>query len=303
MGFFTITTVLLNLLVLVFADHYLIVMTPEKGSQTVALTSAAKAMIQRNHTVTLIAGDDFVANVKKHMRDYKYSLESFETAVKGETFQEIQSSLTGMALKGEYLKMIPTTARIPKEIFYQSCADMFKDQKLLNKLKLQKFDLILAHTLIACPVILAEYLDVPFVTFIPAIPPTTFLRLFANPINPAYTPEAITSLSNRMTFLQRVRNTIASGIQWMMVGLPYQGFDDIKQQYNIKPERPFLESMTKAELMFITGHFAFDFPRPYQPNVIDVSGLSASKPRPLPKVSYCEEMSLMLMFIAYENIN
>ncbi|XP_072029984.1 UDP-glucuronosyltransferase 2A3-like [Amphiura filiformis] len=135
----------------------------------------------------------------------------------------------------------------------------------------------------ACPVLLAQHLDVPFVSVIPYIPPSMLLRLNANPVNPAVNPEMPTGFSDRMTFLQRVKNTIFSGIQWMMVDTPFKGFDELKHKYNIKPEMSTLECVTHAEIVFVFSHFTLDFPRAYQPNVVSVGGLSATTPKQLPK--------------------
>ena len=89
-----------------------------------------------------------------------------------------------------------------------------------------------------------------------------------------------------MTFLQRVQNTLFSGVLWMMAEIPFKSFDDMKQRYNIKPEISTFESAAQAELLFICSHFTLDFPRAYQPNIISVGGLSAMTPKPLPQVSY-----------------
>ena len=170
-------------------------------------------------------------------------------------------------------------------LFYQQCEDLFSDQLLIDRLKGQKFDLVLAHTMLSCSVLLAQHLDVQFVSIITAIPPTMLLRIFGNPVNPAYTPELMTGFSYHMTFLQKVQNMIFSGIQWVMSGAIYDRYDDIKQKYNIKPEMSTFMSIPQAELFFICSHFALDFPRAYQPNVISVGGLSASPVRPLTQVS------------------
>ncbi len=282
-----VTTVFLILLTVVLADNYMILFPPEMGSQTVALAAAASAMIERNHSVTLITSNEFKDNVKKRMRTgpESYALESYKSLVTVDLFRELQTGLTGHAMKGEYFQMIKLVLQKQPQMITQSCDDLFTDQQLLTRLTKQKFDLVLAHTIMACPVLLAEYLDVQFASVIPAIPPSMFLRLNANPINPAYTPEMPTGFSNKMTFLQRVKNTITSFQQWMMVGVFYRGFDELKQKYNIKPEVPTMESVTHAEVLFVFGHFSLDFPRPYQPNVISVGGISATSPRPLPKVS------------------
>ncbi|XP_072014806.1 UDP-glucuronosyltransferase 1A6-like [Amphiura filiformis] len=231
MGLISGIFVFLNVLVLVVADNYLIVFPPVTGSQTVALAAAATAMLDRNHTVTLIVAEDFKDNVRQHMKNDKYTLESFKSSVTLPVFREIQTGLTGNALKGDYNEMITILTRSAiKELYHQVCDDLFADLHLVKKLEQEKFDLVFAHAVMACPVLLAQYLDVPFVSVIPLIPPSMLLRLNANPVNTAVNPEMPMGFSDRMTFLQRVKNTIVSGKQWMMVDTPFNGFDELKQK-------------------------------------------------------------------------
>ena len=285
MASFIILIVLINLFGLARTDNYLIFFPPETGSQTVALASAATAMIERNHSVTLIVAEDFTENVKKRMHNDKYTMETFKSSVTVDYFRGMVKNLTGHALKGNYFGMMKTMSNSAPMVIYQQCEDFFSDQQLIKRLEKQKFDLFLVHTLLACPVLLAQHLNVQFVSLITAIPPSMIIRQFGSPVNPAYSPELPTGFSNRMTFLQRVQNTLFSGVLWMMADLPFKSFDDMKQRYNIKPEISTFESASQAELLFICSHFTLDFPRAYQPNVISIGGLSAMTPRPLPQVS------------------
>ena len=280
-----IITILINLIPIAKSDNYLVMFPPETGSQTVVIASAATAMLERNHSVTLLAAEDFAENVKKCMHSDKYIMETFKSSVTVERFTALQKKAAGLALQGrnfEYLQVVSTELSV---LLNENCEDLFNDQQLIERLEGQKFDLVFLHTGMACAVLLSQHLEVPFVSILTAIPPTMMLRIFGNPVNPSYTPEFVTGFSNRMTFLQRVKNTIFSGIQWMMTGLIYHFYDDLKLKYNIKPEMSTFESVPQAELFFICSHFVLDFPRAYQPNVISVGGLSAVPPRPLPKVS------------------
>ena len=76
-----------------------------------------------------------------------------------------------------------------------------------------------------------------------------------------------------------------SYVHSLIVGIFYQGFDELKQKYNVKPEVATLESVTHAEVLFVFSHISLDFPQPYQPNIVSVGGISARSPELLPKVS------------------
>ena len=76
-----------------------------------------------------------------------------------------------------------------------------------------------------------------------------------------------------------------TGLGWMVSDTFYRGYDDLKKQYNIKPELSTFESISQAELYFVFSHCALDYPRAWQPNMIPVGGLSAVPAKPLPEVS------------------
>ena len=277
--------IIISILPLVQSDNYLVMVPPETGSQTVVLASAATALIERNHTVTLLVAEDFTENVRKRMHSDKFTTETFKSSVTTERFNTMEKNLTQFGFQGRNLEWVKLASTELPMLFYHQCEDLFSHQLLTDRLQGEKFDLVLAHAMLACPVLLAQYLHVQFVSIITAIPPTMLLRIFGNPVNPAYTPELMTGFSNRMTFLQKVKNTIFSGIQWTISGAIFDSYDDLKQKYNIKPEMSTFESISQAELSFVCSHFVLDFPRAYQPNVMSVGGLSASPPRPLPQVS------------------
>ncbi|XP_072020161.1 UDP-glucuronosyltransferase 2A3-like isoform X2 [Amphiura filiformis] len=117
----------------------------------------------------------------------------------------------------------------------------------------------------------------------PAIPPSGGIRMYCNPVNPAYSPELFTGYLHQMTFTQRLKNTIYSIFQRQLSKITYRYLDELKQKYNINPEISTFETLSQAEIWFIYGNFVLDFPRPYQPNVISVGGITANPARPLAK--------------------
>ena len=45
----------------------------------------------------------------------------------------------------------------------------------------------------------------------------------------------------------------------------FPAMDNVKQQYDIKPDVSTGESLGKAEVVLVQSHFALDFPRPLTP--------------------------------------
>ena len=160
-AFITSIAVLLSLFSLAESDTYLVMFPPETGSQTVALATAATTMLERNHTVTLLVAEDFAENVKKRMHSDKYIMETYKSSITVEVFREVQTKMTAAGLQGNIFEAIKLTSSFTA-LLYQQCEDLFGDQQLVKRLERQKFDLVFAHVLLPCPVLLAQHIDVPF---------------------------------------------------------------------------------------------------------------------------------------------
>ena len=298
----TILLLTLTLFSFAVADKYLVVFGPETGSQMINIARSAQAMLERDHEVTLLAAEAFEGTIRKEMtKDKPYAIETFPSSVKLNNWRDFAKGLTGFALNGSYLQMAIHGSKGFPDILTAMGEDFLKDTALIKRLEDHGFDLVLVHSLLGYPVLVAQRLDVKFVAFTPAIPPSMQARLFGNPVNTAYTPEIMTGFTDRMTFRERVKNTLVSGMLWMTSDLPMAGLDALKKRYNIKPELSISQSLSEAELWFIASHFTLDFPRPYQPNTISVGGVTATPAKPLPKVrNMVQEMGLI--FVDFNNL-
>ena len=131
---------------------------------------------------------------------------------------------------------------------------------------LQGFDLLVSDTMFCGP-LLSELLEIPRVDLCP-IPPRTGLVSFTRnfPAPPSYVPVMMSGNTDRMTFLQRVKNVLMYGIQSVAFSfiLPMP-FNSLKMKYNIKPERSFLQAAADYELVLISADFAMDYPQPLLP--------------------------------------
>ena len=112
-------------------------------------------------------------------------------------------------------------------------------------------------------VLLADLLDVPRVNF-----HTTWMMLgplYGIPSSLSYAPQPLSRLTNKMTFLQRVKNVVI----WAMfqaVFFAYSSyFDEFKRTRNIKPERSLHDSLAAAELVLVQTDFALEYARPIPP--------------------------------------
>ncbi|XP_072047504.1 UDP-glucuronosyltransferase 2C1-like [Amphiura filiformis] len=171
------------------------------------------------------------------------------------------------------------------ETLHEDCNHLFNDAGALEKLKSEKFDLILLNPFGTCEYLLHCYLGVPYVVFTPAMRFPTFNEdIFRVPSPMSYVPGVMTGLSDDMSLFQRTVNVISKTIilpifSYYMISSDH--IEKIKEDKGLCPETPLFELIRKAELWLVNADVAGDFALPTTPNVISIGGLMNEPAKPL----------------------
>ncbi|XP_069869178.1 UDP-glucuronosyltransferase 2B31-like [Dipodomys merriami] len=168
--------------------------------------------------------------------------------------------------------------------FESLCKDVALNKKLMTKLQKSRFDVILADAFIPCGDLLAELLNLPLVYTHRFFPGYTYEKYMGGlPVPPSYVPIIETELSDRMTFMERVKNMLYV----IYFDFWFQAFNEKKfnQLYSEVLGRPttLFETMGKADIWLIRTYWDIEFPRPLLPNFEFVGGLHCKPAKPLPE--------------------
>ncbi|XP_071972506.1 UDP-glucuronosyltransferase 2C1-like isoform X3 [Engystomops pustulosus] len=164
------------------------------------------------------------------------------------------------------------------------CDGIIKRRELLNKLKEEKFDILIADPLAPCGELIAEIIGVPFIYSFRFSMGNVLERNCAHIPTPySYVPGTMIQLTDKMSFFGRLKNTIfylSQDAIFYFVVLPIWN-----QYYSEAIGRPttLCEIMGKAEIWLIRTYWDFEYPRPLLPNFEFVGGLHCKPPKPLPE--------------------
>lgn len=129
-------------------------------------------------------------------------------------------------------------------------------------------------------------------------------HLVGNPASFSFVPSATFGYSDRMTFIERVYNTLY-GISYHLYlnYLYYPLHEDLYRKY-FGNDGPSLQEIRKnVSLVLIYSHVCLESPRPYLPNMIPVGGFHVLAPKKLPQVcvsSNCKaEILKYLLFLVF----
>ncbi|XP_075058960.1 UDP-glucuronosyltransferase 2A1-like isoform X1 [Mixophyes fleayi] len=164
------------------------------------------------------------------------------------------------------------------------CSGVVKNKLLLKKLKEEKFDVLVSDPLFPCGELIAELLGLPFVySFRFSLGNSVERQCGHLPAPFSYVPGTMAELTDKMSFLERLKNMILCISGDLFFHLVFVRFWDDYFTEALGRPTSVCEIMGKAELWLIRTYWDFDYPRPTLPNFQYVGGLHCKPAKPLPE--------------------
>lgn len=154
------------------------------------------------------------------------------------------------------------------------------------------YDLVLFENFYhECFVALGHKFSAPVVQLIPSTPVAGVAKWHGNPYDGSYIPDINSGYSDRMSFIERLTNTIISFIHTALNSFFYlpkqRELMDTYFNYTGWETRPSMEDMLKnISLTLMNTHISIGTPRPLVPSYLDVAGMHLKPASLLPQVSF-----------------
>ncbi|XP_034461805.1 UDP-glucuronosyltransferase 2C1-like [Hippoglossus hippoglossus] len=191
--------------------------------------------------------------------------------------REGASFLTSLKMKKDFLSMISQI----HSVWYDAISQLLDDENMVKRLKDAQYDLVLTDPAVAPGVLLAKYLKLPLVLNVRWIPSGDGQFAIA-PSPLSYIPVPGSGLTDKMNFMQRIKNLLFYGIilfqHKFLIGPIY----DVACSKYIEGECDIISMLQDADIWLFRSDFVFDFPRPTMPNVIYIGGFQCKPAQPLP---------------------
>ena len=132
--------------------------------------------------------------------------------------------------------------------------------------QLRKSDLIIGISSLFCGSLVAEYLNKPYVIIYPAIF-AGFYSFAMIPSPPSYVPVIQSDLTDRMTFVERVKNVVLFGIKELMLYfIIFPEYKRFQEKFSIHPDKNLGEIIGMAEIHIVLSDFSNEFTHPLMPS-------------------------------------
>nr|XP_017202999.1 UDP-glucuronosyltransferase 2B31 isoform X6 [Oryctolagus cuniculus] len=261
---------------------------PMDYSHWINIKTILDELIQRGHEVTVLKPSAYVL-LDPNKSAIKF--ETFPLSISRDDYEKyITESIMSYVFEmgnysfWKYYSVLQELSWLDSDFFENICRDAVLNKTLVTKLKESRFDVILADALCPCGELLAELLKVPFLYTHRFFPGYTYEKYSGGLLfPPSYVPIVMSELTDKMTFMQRVKNVLYV----LYFDFWFQTFNEKKWDrfYSEVLGRPtkLTELMGKADMWLIRTYWDVDFPRPLLPNVDFIGGLHCRPAKPLPK--------------------
>lgn len=170
---------------------------------------------------------------------------------------------------------------------YETCTDALAVPSVQQLIKGNRtFDLLISEYFDTdCFLGFAHIFKVPLI----GISSCTMLSIFndrlGNPSNPAYIPNNLLLFSDKMSFFERVENTVFSVLQQFVWQVWVERPSNLVAKEIFGEDLPPLNEIAyRTSMILVNSHFSLISPRPQVPGVIDVGGMHIGNLKNLPQV-------------------
>ncbi|KAM8801683.1 UDP-glucuronosyltransferase 2A1 isoform 3-T3 [Rhynchonycteris naso] len=262
---------------------------PMEGSHWLNVKTITDELIKKQHNVTVLvaSGALFIeptynSPLKFEVYKVPFGKERIAEVIKDFVLTWMEnrpSPSTIWTFYQEIGKVLKDFHAICREI----CDGVLKNQKLMEKMKKSKFEVLISDPVFPCGDLVALKLGIPFIYSLRFSPASTVEKHCGKtPYPPSYVPAILSELTDQMSFTDRIRNFISYHLQDYMFDTLWKSWDSYYSKALGRPTT-LCETMGKAEIWLMRTYWDFEFPRPYLPNFEFVGGLHCKPAKPLPK--------------------
>ncbi|XP_022597517.1 UDP-glucuronosyltransferase 2C1-like [Seriola dumerili] len=264
-----------------------ILIVPLEGSHWVNMDIMVKALHSRGHSVDVVRTNKswYIKDDSPHYKTITVPVtEAFNHDFINPILKKIidieRGESSAMSFASLQVEMFTAMFNMHR-IMCKMATIMFQDKDLMNSLKERKYDLVLTDPAWGAGIMLAHALKLPLVYNVRWITSGEgHLAIAPSPLS--YIPMTGSGLSDKMSFIQRVKNLIFYVI-WQaqdgfLIGPQYQAVCD----EFFGPEVRYSDLLQGADLWLMRADFVFEFPRPTMPNVVYMGGFQCKPSEPLP---------------------
>ncbi|NWV11067.1 UD11 glucuronosyltransferase, partial [Ptilonorhynchus violaceus] len=268
-----VVVLFLSLVGLAAAGKLLVV--PADGSHWLSMQEVLDVLGQKGHEVVVIAPEVTIrVKPSKNFVVKRYSVPYTQEELKKEFQAFFHVSFEEGSFLERFLKAYAGMKKL-SDCWVSSCEQLLQNNELIRYLEESKFDAILTDPVVPCGLILAEHLLIPSVYFLRGVPCGLDLDASLCPNPPSYVPRVFTDHTDRMSFLQRVKNLLFDIPLMFLCDFAFQPYAKLASEF-LQRDVTVPDLLRKGSVWLWRLEFVLDYPRPLMPNIIPIGGVHSA---------------------------
>ncbi|XP_075386259.1 UDP-glucuronosyltransferase 1A6-like [Tenrec ecaudatus] len=250
-----------------------LLVAPQDGSHWLSMKEIVELLSERGHDIVVLVPEvSLLVGESRYYSRRTYSVPYTQEELK-DRFRSFGNSHFA---ERSYLRNPLTEYRnlmLVADLFFINCESLLQDTETLRFLRESRFDALLTDPALQCGVILAEYLDLPFLYLFRGFPGALEQVISGSPRPLSYIPRAFTQFSDQMTFSQRVANFLLDLVETPLLYFFNLQFQNLASEL-LKRDVDLATLYQKGSLSLLRYDFVFEYPRPVMPNMVLIGGIN-----------------------------
>ncbi|XP_023272928.1 UDP-glucuronosyltransferase 2A2-like [Seriola lalandi dorsalis] len=260
-----------------------------EGSHWINMKPVLETLINRGHKVTVLVPSSSIYMNSSETSRFHY--EPFDVSVSMKEMEEFLEEYLRFSMyemdQMNYLQIYIRFADLMKtdlQYSLQFLDGVLKSETIMRKLKEGNYDLLLADPIYPGSDLVADILGIPLVFSLRFSLANNWERQCGQlPAPPSFVPGAMSKLTDKMDFSERVWNFLFYVLQdLLMDNMFWTVLDKYYSEVKGTPTSA-CEMMGRADIWLIRTYWDFEFPRPFLPNFKYVGGIHCRPAEPLPE--------------------
>ncbi|XP_066301022.1 UDP-glucuronosyltransferase 2C1-like [Branchiostoma lanceolatum] len=258
----------------------ILVATMTFGSPWMDVAKIAEALASRGHVVTVVAPASEKSDLMRKLPSLRYEFYGHpeKPPMMKNNLKTIPQAFAFSSIT--WLEFMAMANKMTSGLL-ENCEGMLSDSQLMTNLKNTHYDVVLTYPGTSCGSIVAQYLDLPLVCTLRSMPTGLDIRATGVPSPVSYIPTVTSGLTDQMTFLQRVKNTLVYFGLTTMGQVVFERSMDAIASRTIGSNFTMFAALARTDVWLYQSDVLFDFPRPTMPNMVSIAGHMADKVKPL----------------------
>uniref|UniRef100_A0A673CBG1 UDP-glucuronosyltransferase n=1 Tax=Sphaeramia orbicularis TaxID=375764 RepID=A0A673CBG1_9TELE len=260
-----------------------------EGSHWINMKPVLEELVDRGHQVTvLVPSASIFMNTSEPSR---FSYEPFDVDVSQQEMEDFLEEFLHFSMyEMDYMNYVQIYIRFIElmktdmQYSLKLLDGVLKSDNVMKKLKEGKYDLLFSDPIYPGSDLVADILGIPLVFSLRFSIANNWERHCGQlPAPPSFVPGAMSKLTDKMDFSERVWNFLFYALQDIVMKTVF--WTEMDRYYTEITGTPTnaCEMMGRADLWLMRTYWDFEFPRPFLPNFKFVGGIHCRPAKPLPE--------------------